>query len=133
MQTNNASSSSHGRPTIPVNILAALSTFPQAPVVTDGRSLHSLAPPPVALGLKWNLSGDDNVNHDVMSPVRELLAKMPQLGYSLSAAMAQPITDQRVVTLYKENSTHEYNIRKVSVVIEYIHRSGVLRTVTDEC
>lgn len=116
MQTNNASSSTQSRPAIPVNILATLSKFPQAPVVTDGRNLHPLAPPPESPEVKWISNEDTGAPRDVMSPVRELLAQMPQLSHSLSAAMAYPITDQRVVTLYKENSTHEHNIRKVSTM-----------------
>lgn len=118
MQTNNASSNSQDKPTIPFNILAALSKFPHQAVVTDGRDLHPLAPLPQSSELQGILVDYPGAKHDVVSPVRELLAKMPQLSYSLNASMGYPISDQRLVTLYKENSGHEHTIRKVSIVVD---------------
>lgn len=44
----------------------------------------------------------------------KLLETLKSISYSLTAAMTQPILDQQVITLYKENSEHEHTNHKVS-------------------
>lgn len=102
MQASNASTS---RPALPLNISAAFAQFAHLPTVTDGRNLHKL---PADSG-----SNEINENERPAVTARKLLEALKGITYSLNAAMAQPILDQRVITLYKENSEHEHAIQKV--------------------
>jgi hypothetical protein len=104
MQAPNTSSS---RPAVPLNISAAFARFAHLSSVIDGRNLHRLAPDNATI----EVAGDERP----VAAASELLETLKDIGCSLTAAMAQPILDQRVITLYKENSQHEYAIHKVSL------------------
>jgi len=95
------------RPAIPLNISAVFAQFAHLSPVTDGRNLHILAPEDATVEV---VAGDERP----LVAATQLLERLKEINYSLTAALAQPILDQRVVTLYKENSQHEYAFHEVS-------------------
>jgi hypothetical protein len=103
MQTSSVSSS---RPAIPLNISAAFAQFAHLSPVTDGKNLHRLASDDTGI----QVAGDERP----VVAASKLLEALKGISYSLTAAMTQPILDQQVITLYKENSEHEHANHKVS-------------------
>lgn len=123
MQASNASSS---RTTIPLNISASFAQFTHLSPVNNGISLHRVAPEIS----ETSVVGDEGPG----VAANKLLEVLREINHSLTTAMAQPILDQRVITLYKENSEHEHAIQKVSLAIaRYIlylwKRSAILTCV----
>jgi hypothetical protein len=103
MQTSSVSSS---RSAIPLNISAAFAQFAHLSPVTDGKNLHKLASDDTGI----QVAGDERP----VVAASKLLEALKGISYSLTAAMTQPILDQQVITLYKENSEHEHANYKVS-------------------
>jgi hypothetical protein len=89
----------------PSNVLGEFSKYSKLATFTDGRNLHSLA----------HKSNEGDLSDDTaLVTCRNLLKSLQKISYSLNAATTYPIMDQRVMTLYKESSQHEYTIHKVS-------------------
>ncbi|PVG03088.1 hypothetical protein CPB86DRAFT_811200 [Serendipita vermifera] len=86
-----------------LTILGEFSKYGKLATFTDGRNLHPLAP-------ETNRADVSDENAFVTS--RNLLKTLRNISYSLNAAMAYPIVEQRATTLYRESSQHIYNIHK---------------------
>ncbi|KIM32243.1 hypothetical protein M408DRAFT_63385 [Serendipita vermifera MAFF 305830] len=104
MQANNAPSAS------PVNLSAVFAQFTRLAPVSNGRNLHKLA----LEDTETPIPGDD----DPSVAANKLLDVLRGINLSLTTAMAQPVLDQRIITLYKENSEHEHAIQKAALTAQ---------------
>ncbi|KAG8753712.1 hypothetical protein FRC14_005804 [Serendipita sp. 396] len=87
------------------SIATAISEFTALQGHADGRNLHILAPKQRDI-----LTEDDMVKETA----RKLLETLRKANYSFNAATSYPISDQRVISLYRESSKHEYSIHKAA-------------------
>ncbi|KAG8806107.1 hypothetical protein FRC17_005179 [Serendipita sp. 399] len=87
------------------SVATAISEFTALQGHSDGRKFHNMAPNRREIMTGEDMSGE---------MARKLLDTLRKVNYSLTAAISYPISDQRVVSLYKESSKHEYAIHKAA-------------------